>query len=639
MSIYNWSQEAAITVLRLRSVQPIEWKHSPLLKGLPEEALPYYVAAQLLPERSSKGTLASVVEQLRRQLAASRHCVFASFIFVHMVERFHSPSSDAPAVFMTLAADRSKFFHDTFHQMPHIRRLQVLGDALDKYGPATTLRLPGEHIPVCNACLAGCVPVFTDALGHFLGDASADEWWLGAKLVDFHKDMEPELATHRLATPQTSFTGGRTTLNPTRSAKEATTVYDETQNMADERSQEVHMLSLQDVEEHNIWEVATTGAVRGPLGSSLLIYIPGSPGVCFLEFTNFVRLLPGTIVGIPYARDTRQATLPGLAEVVVKRVLKLRAAGQPLRLMGHSFGAILASLVVRRLEAMGHTVEALILLDPARISYSPPPTSVTVASASFQDYLRTFPPEMHIPHEDLIASFREILAMIAAAHEELGSESALTIRAPTLVLHAQDSLPGFAIVRSGTVDGTHSYTTQHELMRRAVEREACSEWRMSKRWYSRLHEFIVQGDHLSFLTDHALASQSTRVIRAFVDASEDGQPAASVLGSNFNVSDVVHVIDAKAQMWYEYDLRWQRLEPIFPWADNVNEAVAIWASSVAAPSVKKEVQYALLVIDTVLLWHHTPPTECVAPPLSAYRTYQPNGLMSITWSRGYTLHS
>ena len=64
------------------------------------------------------------------------------------------------------------------------------------------------------------------------------------------------------------------------------------------------------------------------------------------------------------------------------------------------------------------------------------------------------------------------------------------------------------------------------------------------------------------------------------------------------------------------------VSPNFPWAANNEAAVEAWSAACAAPHMKHELLFSLLVIDTVLLWQHSPPTRAMeAPELSAYRSW------------------
>lgn len=165
------------------------WKQFPQLQALPEEALACFVAAQCLPEGSSAATLHVLAERYQRLLLVYRQCRLAFHAFSANVEN-HVDESGIPAILMVLSSDRWPTFREMF---PGVK-----GDALDQYGPAVTVQLPGKHIAMINRCLSNREPTFTGGLERFLGVAFANAWWLAENLLTERKQTEPP---QRAATP------------------------------------------------------------------------------------------------------------------------------------------------------------------------------------------------------------------------------------------------------------------------------------------------------------------------------------------------------------------------------------------------------------------------------------------------------
>ena len=70
-------------------------------------------------------------------------------------------------------------------------------DAIDDYGQAAMLKLPGKHIAMVSRCISNQDDNFTGAVERFLSDSFADAWWWAEHLPKAPK----ELASRRGAVP------------------------------------------------------------------------------------------------------------------------------------------------------------------------------------------------------------------------------------------------------------------------------------------------------------------------------------------------------------------------------------------------------------------------------------------------------
>ena len=130
------------------------WEQFPQLQTLPEEALPYFVAAQCLPHGSSKGDLTALAERFCRLLQVYRQCRHAFHVLSTSIEA-HPSVSGVPAVLVATSTDRWPTFREMF---PGIKE-----DILDGYGDAATLQRPGRHIAMIARCLSNRDADFTGA--------------------------------------------------------------------------------------------------------------------------------------------------------------------------------------------------------------------------------------------------------------------------------------------------------------------------------------------------------------------------------------------------------------------------------------------------------------------------------------------
>ena len=87
---------------------------------------------------------------------------------------------------MALSIERWPTFREMF---PGIRE-----DAVDAYGPAATLRLPGKHIAMTSRCLGNRDANFTGAVERFLSDSFPDAWWWSELLRKEAADEHPQAA-------------------------------------------------------------------------------------------------------------------------------------------------------------------------------------------------------------------------------------------------------------------------------------------------------------------------------------------------------------------------------------------------------------------------------------------------------------
>lgn len=260
------------------------------------------------------------------------------------------------------------------------------------------------------------------------------------------------------------------------------------------------------------------------------------------------------------------------------------------------------------------------------------------AKRAVHRFLAQFPASLKLPTEDVLSSFLDMFSMLADADEQMTDPKAKTLNAPTLVLHAADSLGGSELLepmlpRDSVMMQRWGISVQQQL-KLAAARDARNEWRMGSRWYAALHEVLVPGDHLSCLFDAQLAQQSLQPVQGFLAVADVKIPCAARLPFSSRLGAKMGALVADASVpavgeapWYEHAVRWVGVQPTFSWADNVDDAVAIWVTACSVPPLKREVQYAILVIDTVLLQENLLPHSSDqshpmgSVPLSAYRSY------------------
>ena len=138
------------------------WEQFPQLQTLPESALGYFVAAQCLPAGSSKGALVEWAEWCLLLLAVYRQCRHSFHMLSSGIEAFGSHSDDSPAALMVLSSERWPTFREMF---PGVK-----DDILERYGPATTLQLPGMHIAMINRCLSNSDAAFTGGVERYVSE-------------------------------------------------------------------------------------------------------------------------------------------------------------------------------------------------------------------------------------------------------------------------------------------------------------------------------------------------------------------------------------------------------------------------------------------------------------------------------------
>ena len=97
-------------------------------------------------------------------LPVYRQCRNAFHVLASTILSFvSSEEGDAPSMLMALSTERWPTWLEMF---PGIRE-----DALEPYGAAARLSLPGLHINVINRCLGNQDATFTGVAEHFLSDA------------------------------------------------------------------------------------------------------------------------------------------------------------------------------------------------------------------------------------------------------------------------------------------------------------------------------------------------------------------------------------------------------------------------------------------------------------------------------------
>ena len=156
------------------------WEQFPQLKTLPEHALAYFVAAQCLPEGASRDDLVVGAERFRRLLLVYQQCRHAFHTFSASIKAVAPQPDGSPAVLMALSSGRWPTFREMF---PGIKE-----DAIDDYGQAATLKLPGKHLEMVSRCIGNQDDNFTGAVERFLSDSFADAWWWAEHLPKAPKD-------------------------------------------------------------------------------------------------------------------------------------------------------------------------------------------------------------------------------------------------------------------------------------------------------------------------------------------------------------------------------------------------------------------------------------------------------------------
>ena len=390
--------------------------------------------------------------------------------------------------------------------------------------------------------------------------------------------------------------------------------------------------SLESIPKFRPLEPTSTGVIRGPLRTQLLFYIPGMPGLCLQEFQHLC-LLPFTVVGLPYARDARRgSSLSNLVDSLLERILDLHFhdKGSPIRLMGHSFGTLLATLVSRRLEQTGNIVSALIMVDPPRVNIASRAFVAVPKSSAIRHFVNQLQAVgLKFSFEDVLDSFENQVSMFENLDELLLDDRSAAVSAPTLVLHAVDSQGGAELFESllpcDSVMIERWNISKDQQLLLAAARDVRNEWRMEQRWFEHVYEVVVQGGHLSCLTSSAYAGRLLEPVAGFLNALDDDDSPAVNLGTSFMHDEAKYDLcaDAVCLAWYVHDVQWRNVPLEFAWADDPDEAMAIWVVACSVPPMKKEVQWSLLAIDTILLQQQQSGThrKCL-PPLSAYRSYR-----------------
>jgi len=327
-----------------------------------------------------------------------------------------------------------------------------------------------------------------------------------------------------------------------------------------------------------------------------------------------------TVVGMSHATQLAKAeTFANFIDTLVGWVLNI-CDGQPIYLTGYSFGAISALLIARQLHAIGRTVDALVLIEPPRLAAATLSNVYTPAESAFRRASSLVPSSVSYPRQDSMQATRRSVTFLSEAGELL---SDFVLCAPTLWIHAADSQSG---VENFFGPPDSDRTVDEQLARnQAVLHYIRSDWRLSEDSCGHLKEVVVTGDH-ACISEEKHAEQTLRPLLRFFDAAQKSSRAATALGANFlqhSDSDQECNVEHIGAAWYEKDIQWHGVQPQFPWAATVDTAVAVWAAKCGLQNVgKKEVQYALLVIDTVLLWQHVGRVGMNAPDLSEYRAYR-----------------
>ena len=83
------------------------WTQFPQLKTLPEEALPHFVAAQMLPADATQDDLLTLVDEFEKMLLVYRQCRHAFHMLATSIPTFASGNGqEEPALLMVLSTER-----------------------------------------------------------------------------------------------------------------------------------------------------------------------------------------------------------------------------------------------------------------------------------------------------------------------------------------------------------------------------------------------------------------------------------------------------------------------------------------------------------------------------------------------------
>ena len=156
------------------------WELFPQLKTLPKQALAYFVAAQCLPEGTSRDDMGVGAERFRRLLPIYQQCRHALHTLAVNIEAVPSQPDGSPTVLMVLASERWPTFREMF---PGIKE-----DTTVEYGRAAVLQLPGKHLEMVSRCIENRDDTFTGVMERFLSDSFSDAWWWGEHLPKAPKD-------------------------------------------------------------------------------------------------------------------------------------------------------------------------------------------------------------------------------------------------------------------------------------------------------------------------------------------------------------------------------------------------------------------------------------------------------------------
>jgi 3-oxoacyl-(acyl-carrier-protein) synthase/thioesterase domain-containing protein/acyl carrier protein/ubiquinone/menaquinone biosynthesis C-methylase UbiE len=285
------------------------------------------------------------------------------------------------------------------------------------------------------------------------------------------------------------------------------------------------------------------GPIRGPNrpGAPPLWYIPGTPGICLLEFARLCDNLTGYMIyGLPYARAAAamgdDCEVSHLAHGIAEKIVALQPEGQ-IRMAGFSLGAVVAYEVARRLQRYGRPAASLTLLDPIYVQcprwmplvWGPFWNAVKPDDAGNSGFTMANMPTSNARVNTIEVSHALPALMKALVrYSNARDKNAEPLVAPVLVLRTQEPLDQSLFEFKATT-ATRKYVADAAAWLVKAFSSLMPFGTRAKAWCPHMREMSVPGGHFSFLVDQQLADNSIGRVRQFIDV-QDGSPARFPLG-------------------------------------------------------------------------------------------------------------
>jgi thioesterase domain-containing protein/acyl carrier protein len=280
------------------------------------------------------------------------------------------------------------------------------------------------------------------------------------------------------------------------------------------------------------------GPIRGPNrpGAPPLWYIPGTPGICLLEFARLCDHLNGYMIyGLPYARMAAtlgdECDVTQLAHGIAEKIVSLQPDGA-IRIAGFSLGAVVAYEVAWRLQRYGRPPASLTLLDPVYVKC---PRWLPLVWAPFWNAVK--PDEegnsgftmANMPTSNARVSTLEVSHALPALMKALvrysnGREKRTEqLLSPVLVLRTQEPLDQ-SLFEFKSTSTTRKYVADAAAWLVKATSALMPFGARAREWCPRMREMSVPGSHFAFLVDMQLAGNSVGRVKHFIDA-HDGPPS------------------------------------------------------------------------------------------------------------------